>query len=219
MFVILKIFKFLKIFVFCYLFSFLYLVRRDRIKPYQSPLRCFLLFVFFFASCENEPSQVTPGEAQTTKVIVSRSCPSGSFTISKTVVGSVSSQMQVGDKVTLRGTVNDASPCRQGAVSFTCSARYEVPANRTFICEQGTFSSSALINPGGSYSTTVSTGLPSSVSPAIGVSGIPAVASNAIVSGEVHVWGNGTKSSGSITLPSSSSLVPQATCKIGFTCL
>ena len=178
----------------------------------------FLLFVCFFMACENKPGQVTPGEAQTTKIVASGSCPDGSsFTVSKTVVGAVSSELQIGDKVTIKGTINNGYPCRQGSVSFTCTAVYSIPNNRSFICEQGSLYSALSTTPSYSTNPTVPYSQGTSAYSYTPSTGIPTASSNTIVSGQFQIFGNGTKSSGRIVIPSSFPLVPP--CIMSFNCL
>lgn len=175
----------------------------------------FLSSAFFFIACNNKPTQVDPGDAQAKKVFSSRSCAGGSFTITKSVVGTSSAELQMGDKVTVQGTINNANPCRQGSVSFTCEAIYSIANNRSFVCEKGTVSSPLSV---GVSPTTVTSGT-SPIGTTTPTTGVLSPSSNALVSGEVHIFGNGTQSFVRIALPSSSALVPQATCLVSFRCL
>lgn len=169
-------------------------------------------------SCENNPANVTEGEAQTTTEVVSGSCSAGSFTVFRTVTpGTASSKLQLGEEVTISGTVNDGSPCRSGSVTFSCAGRYKLPENQIFSCETGTISSAFASNFSSSSYTTSSHPYPAAPNPYAAAGTLPS--SNTILSGSVHILGNGTKSAVSIVIANPSQLRPHDTCTIGFNCM
>ena len=182
---------------------------------YCSSVQAFfiLFFVFCLFSCgKPETKKVTSGTAQIQTAIFSKSCSTGSFKILQNkrvalnadgqpvVSSSVSglNQLKKGDRVSITGRIANASPCYQGAASFTCEAQMLIEQNRSFICEKGSVS-------GSSPST-------------MGLGSSPP-AKRAFLKGDFHIFGNGQKAYGRIFVGSSSNLVPQASCVISFTCL
>ena len=181
----------------------------------------FVLSLLLLSSCgsgKSKKTNVTSGTSQIQKTIFSKKCASGSFQILKrttSVLGangqpvassaSVSGLaiLQAGDKVSIQGRVVDASPCYQGPVSFSCEAQLAIPNNRSFICQKGSVGAGAYTSQTGVYPQT----------------GVYSSAGRSFVSGEFHTFGNGQQVFGRIVVGSSSNLVPQATCIMGFSCL
>ena len=127
----------------------------------------FIVFLsLFLVSCGNSKSgRVIPGTTShyNQQRIFSKQCNTGSFQIYRQasrqtgVTGGVYTQpltgsahpasLNPGAKVTIQGTAMNGSPCYQGQVSFSCSARV-VTQGISFFCESGT------IGPGTYYPTT-----------------------------------------------------------------
>ena len=173
-----------------------------------------LCFVFLLSSCDelgkSDVAEVDSGVAQTKELIFSKSCPGGSFKVSKSFIGSTTvsssglAQLNVGDQISISGTITNASPCYTGTVNFHCEATVKIDQNRSFVCSSGTVSgvSSAI---SGTTTSIPSTG-------AVSTTG-----TRSFLSGMFHTFGNGTQAYGQIIV--GSPIVPNATCHINFTCL
>lgn len=185
-----------------------------------------------FSSCKKwlKSGEVTSGANQNQTLVFSKSCNSNSFQIFKEAsvtletqpVGSVSGlgQLKQGDKVSIKGTIANGSPCYQGSVSFTCSARVAIDQNRSFFCETGTVQGGGYI-PGSSPGTT-----PPAPAPGVNVQGgvyttpgVPGLYGRPFLKGDFHTFGNGQQAYGRIVVGSSSQLAPQAVCVVSFFCL
>lgn len=190
-------------------------------------LKTFSLIVFIFTgvssllSCESKKTEVvSSGVSQIQKSIFDLTCGAGSISIRQsqsTAVSTGVTSLKEGDHVQISGTVADATPCYNGSVSFSCSARVVIGQNRSFICDSGHVAGSTSLVPSSGVHNTPQTPLTVPTrAPTTTPSVVPSARS--FVSGEFHTFGNGQQASGHIAVGSSSPLVPYATCKIGFVC-
>ena len=187
-------------------------------------LSAFFIMLMMFSSCnpDEKNREVTSGQAQVKTLVFSRTCLGGSFKVSKQTAPALSStvstsgitQLQLGDQVTITGTVNNGQVCGLGSVSFNCQATVRIDTNRAFIC-----SSSGSIGAGSLGVTSSPVAVPGGI-----VSGTPVtpaytsiIGGRNVLGGDFYVFDNGTKVSVHITL-SGPSINPQAVCKIGFIC-
>ena len=196
-------------------------------------LGIFFMVLVLFSSCgpDKKNTKVTSGVAQIYTSVFSKTCPEGSFKVSKQTTpalsASVSSagvnRLQVGDQVTVSGTINNGQFCSVGPVSFTCQATVRIDQKRAFICHSGSVSAGGL---GVTTSPVVTSGSAPIASPGVvpGSAGAPltpafatVVGGRNILGGEFYVFGNGTQASVHITL-SGPPANPWATCKLGFIC-
>ena len=179
----------------------------------------FLLFLF---SCEKpliNPVDVVSGVFQREFSVFEKSCNEGSLQVFQSVSNqgvSTSSlgSLEPGNKVSIKGRITQPSPCYQSAVSFTCEAKVVIGDHRSFVCETGSIlnsfiSSNPIYGPLSSPFRNPTT--PSSLS--------SSSTSRSFNAGNIHIFGNGNRFHVEITTGSSSNLVPQATCTIGFSCL
>ena len=174
-----------------------------------------LCFVFLLSSCEklgqSGDAEVGSGIAQAQELIFSKSCPGGSFAVSKPSTGSTTvsssglAQLNRGDQVSISGKITNASPCYTGSVNFDCEATVNIGQNRSFICSSGTVSG-------------VSSAISGTTTSIPGTGAVSTTGTRSFLSGQFHTFGNGTQASAAIVV-GGPSIAPNATCHIGFSCL
>ena len=184
-----------------------------------------LLLSFLFISCGGNDYipevDVDSGTALTSNVISSRNCSKGSVQIYSDDYGK--SLLTGGESVNISGKIFAADSCFQQAVTFSCTGNVAVGINRTFNCNQGKVEASGHSSFGPSPSPFLSldailSPLPASLHQtqpnSYGSTG--SVYSAPLISGQVNIYNNGTKTSVSITYqnPSTAGFI----CKHGFVC-
>jgi len=178
----------------------------------------FIWGAFFVLSCSNQ-FIVTPGTGSSGSEAFSKVCQAGSFTVYKqSVVGAVGyhqiETLAAGSTLSVKGTIN-SSPCHSGgSVTFTCEGQVAV-ANRAIICSSGTIQSGhhVEVSQGGSSTSLLSHALSSDkdkCDPAV-TSCAPATTTSykhsvTLISGQVHIYENGTKAAINLRFPHPSPL-------------
>jgi len=190
-----------------------------------------LFFLLFIGSCDKfeKDTEVSSGTAQLRQTIFSKSCAGGSFTVSQSHANSLVTagleSLTNGDSVSISGTVT-SSPCFSGgSVSFSCEAQLLIATHRTFICRSGhivsaTTSPTAVV-PTTTHTPATSPTVPTTTSVVVPTSVIPGTlphTQRSFVSGEFHVYNNGTRSFVSIQVSGSPYLLTAGTCPASFLC-
>ena len=172
------------------------------------------LIVLF--SCDKEPKTATSGVAQTT-VIFTKTCGQGSLKITKESTAAIDApsvldvdDLPVGAEVTVSGTVANGGVCGfTGSVSFSCKATVRIDLNKAFSCTTEHFLSGASNNLGTTVYSDPILSTPNPIS--------PTHHQRTLISGDFIIYYGGTRTFTSLTVSSSSPLVP-APCKLNFIC-
>lgn len=181
----------------------------------------FALALIFLFSCDKEPKTASSGVAQETTVFI-KTCDKGSLKITKettTAVGLPSvldvDDLPVGAEVTVSGTVANGGVCGfTGPVSFSCKATVRIDLNKAFSCAAENSLSGASNSLGATVYSDPVIPTPNPISPNYPYN---TTYQRSLISGDFIIYYGGTRTFTSLTVSSSSALVP-ALCKLNFIC-